>query len=40
MLSLCIVFSDYFYDTITKLKILGYYCLNGVLYPKAQVRGI
>ena len=32
MLSLCTVFSDYFYATITKLKILGYYCLNGGLY--------
>ena len=37
MLSLCTEFSDYFYATITKLKILGYYCLDGGLYHKVHV---
>jgi len=37
VLSLCTVFSDCFYGTITKSKILGYYCLNGGLYHKAHV---
>ena len=38
MLSLCTVFPDYFYDTITtKLRILGCYCLNGGLYHKVHV---